>query len=197
MLARISKARSPFQSLIATVLSARARDETTEVIAKELFLHYKTPKQLANAKRKEVEKIIKKSGFYQVKAKRIIDISNVLINEYGGQVPDNMDDLTGLPGVGRKTAGCVLVYAFDKPAIPVDTHVHRVSNRLGLVHTKQPEKTEIALMEIAHKSTWKYINDLFVYHGKNVCKPIRPVCEACEITKYCEYYRKIFSKNNT
>lgn len=186
MLASVSK--DPFQSLIATVLSARARDETIEIIAEHLFKQYSTPQKLANANQKNVEKIIRKSGFYQVKAKRIIDISKILVKNYKGKVPDNMEELTSLPGVGRKTAGCVLVYAYDKQAIPVDTHVHRISNRLGLVKTKHPEDTEQALMKVVPKKYWKLVNDLFVYHGKNVCKPITPRCEKCEVKKWCAYY---------
>jgi len=194
MLARVSKKHDAFCSLIATVLSARARDETTEVVVEGLFRKYGTPEQLANASLKDVEVLVKKSGFYRVKAKRIIDVSKELLSQFDGIVPSSMEELTSLPGVGRKTAGCVLVYAFNKPAIPVDTHVHRVSNRLGLVHTKQPEKTEQELMKIVPKKYWKYVNDLFVYHGKNVCKPIRPVCSECKITKWCDYYDKIYSQ---
>jgi len=132
----------PFVILIGTILSARTKDENTTKVVKELFSKYKTAKQLAAAKIKDVEKIIKPIGFYHVKSRRIIGVAKIIQSQYKGVVPDNLDELVGLPGVGRKTANCVLVYAFEKPAIPVDIHVHRISNRIGLVNTKTPEETE-------------------------------------------------------
>lgn len=189
MLAKFSK-YDPYKILIATVLSQRSRDETTESLTEQLFRRYKNVKELANAKQKELEKVIKKSGFYRNKAKNIIAISRIVLEEYHGQVPDDFEKLLEMPGVGRKTAGCVLVYAFNKPALPVDTHVHRVSNRLGLVKTKTPEKTELALMRIVPKKYWVLVNDLLVYHGKSTCKPIRPLCRTCEIERYCRYAGK-------
>jgi endonuclease-3 len=123
-----------------------------------------------------------------VKAKRIIDVAKIIHSQYGGQVPQNMDSLINLPGVGRKTANCVLVYAFDQPAIPVDIHVHRISNRLGLVETKTPEQTEEVLMQKIPKKFWLQINDTFVMYGQNICKPISPMCEVCKIKKLCRYY---------
>jgi endonuclease-3 len=137
----------PFSILIGTILSARTKDETTTKVVNVLFSKYKNAKALANAKLKDVEKIIKSIGFYHIKAKRIIEVSKIIDSKYKGKVPDNLEKLVELPGVGRKTANCVLVYAFDKPAIPVDIHVHRISNRLGLVETKTPEETELELMK--------------------------------------------------
>ena len=137
----------PFSILIGTILSARTKDESTTRIVKDLFKVYKNAKQLANAKVKDVEKIIKSIGFYHVKAKRIIDVAKIIDSKYKGKVPDDLETLVQLPGVGRKTANCVLVYAYEKPAIPVDIHVHRISNRLGLVQTKNPEETEFELMK--------------------------------------------------
>ena len=123
----------PFSILIGTILSARTKDEATTKAVKALFSKYKNSKQLANAKVKDVEKIIKSIGFFHVKSKRIIEVAKIINTKYKGKVPDNLDTLVELPGVGRKTANCVLVYAFEKPAIPVDIHVHRISNRLGPV----------------------------------------------------------------
>ena len=143
--------RGPFSILIGTILSARAKDEATSRIVKDLFKVYKNPKQLANAKVRDVEKIIKSIGFYHVKAKRIIEVAKIIYSKYKGVVPDDLEKLVELPGVGRKTANCVLVYAYEKPAIPVDIHVHRISNRLGLVKTKNPEETEFELMKIIPK----------------------------------------------
>lgn len=179
----------PFAILIGTILSARTKDENTTRVVKKLFSQYKTAKELAAAKTKDVEKIIKSIGFYHVKAKRIIEVAKIVQSQYGGNVPDSLDELVKMPGVGRKTANCVLVYAFEKPAIPVDVHVHRISNRLGLVNTKTPEETEFALIEKIPKKYWLQINDTFVMYGQNICKPVLPMCSVCKIKKLCKYYK--------
>jgi len=179
----------PFSILIGTILSARTKDEATTKAVKALFSKYKNSKQLANAKVKDVEKIIKSIGFFHVKSKRIIEVAKIINTKYIGKVPDNLDKLVELPGVGRKTANCVLVYAFEKPAIPVDIHVHRISNRLGLVDTKNPEETEQELMKKVPKKYWIDINDTFVMYGQNICKPISPMCDVCKIKKNCKYYK--------
>ena len=183
----------PFSILIGTILSARTKDESTTKVVKVLFLKYKNAKELAHARLKDVEKIIKPIGFYHVKAKRIIEVAKIIDSEYKGSVPDNLEKLVELPGVGRKTANCVLVYAFEKPAIPVDIHVHRISNRLGLVETKTPEETEFELMKKIPKKFWIEINDTFVMYGQNICKPINPMCDVCKIKRNCKYYN---SNNN-
>lgn len=180
---------SPLSILIGTILSARTRDESTSVVVRELFSKYKTARSLARAKLSDVEKIIKRTGFYHVKAKRIIEVASIIDSKYSGLVPKTMEELISLPGVGRKTANCVLVYAFDEPAIPVDTHVHRISNRLGLVKTKIPEETEVELMKKIPKKYWIRINDTFVMYGQNICKPISPMCPVCQIKKECSYYK--------
>jgi endonuclease-3 len=177
-----------FSILIGTILSARTKDETTTKAVKVLFSKYKDVKELANAKTKDVEKIIKSIGFYRVKSKRIIEVAKIIDSKYEGKVPDSLEKLVELPGVGRKTANCVLVYAFDKPAIPVDIHVHRISNRLGLVNTKTPEETEQELMKKIPKKYWIEINDTFVMYGQNICKPISPMCSVCKIKRDCKYY---------
>jgi endonuclease III len=179
----------PFSILIGTILSSRTKDETTTKTVKALFSKYKTAKSLANAKTKDIEKIIKSIGFYHVKSKRIIQVAKIIDSQYKGKVPDNFEKLIELPGVGRKTANCVLVYAFDKPAIPVDIHVHRISNRLGLVETKTPEETEQRLMEKIPQKYWIEINDIFVMYGQNICKPISPMCDVCKIQKNCKYFK--------
>ena len=178
----------PFSILIGTILSARTKDESTTKVVKVLFSKYKNSKELANAKLKDVEKIIKSIGFYHVKAKRIIEVAKIIDSRYKGKVPDDLEQLVELPGVGRKTANCVLVYAFEKPAIPVDIHVHRISNRLGLVETKTPEETEMELMKKIPKKFWLEINDTFVMYGQNICKPISPMCEVCKIKNSCKYF---------
>jgi len=179
----------PFRILIATILSARTKDENTTKAADKLFKLYGTPQKLAKAKVKDIEKIIKSVGFYHVKSKRIIEVANLILSKYNGKVPADIDKLVDLPGVGRKTANCVLVYAFEKPAIPVDTHVHRISNRLGLVDTKTPEETEMALREKIPKKYWLDINNTFVMYGQNICKPISPMCHVCKIRKTCNYFK--------
>ena len=178
----------PFSILIGTILSARTKDEASAKAVRELFSKYKNPEELANAKLKDIEKIIKSIGFFRVKSKRIIEVANIIHTKYKDIVPDDLDTLVQLPGVGRKTANCVLVYAFEKPAIPVDIHVHRISNRLGLVDTKKPEETEQELMKIIEKKYWIDINDTFVMYGQNICKPISPMCDVCQIKKSCKFF---------
>ena len=180
---------NPFTILIGTILSARTKDENTARVVKKLFAEYKTAKELASAKTRDIEKIIKSIGFYHVKARRIIDVAKIIESQYNGVVPDNLDQLIMLPGVGRKTANCVLVYAFEKPAIPVDIHVHRISNRLGIVETKTPEETEFELMKKIPKKYWLKVNDTFVMYGQNICKPVSPMCDVCKIKKLCRYYK--------
>lgn len=182
----------PFSILIGTILSARTKDEATTKAVKELFSKYKNPKELSAAKIRDVEKIIKSIGFFHVKSKRIIEVAQIIHTKYKDKVPEDLDTLIQLPGVGRKTANCVLVYAFEKPAIPVDIHVHRISNRLGLVDTKNPEETEQELMKKIPKKYWIDINDTFVMYGQNICKPISPMCDVCKIKNNCKFYK---SKN--
>ena len=179
----------PFSILIGTILSARTKDESTSRVVRDLFKVYKNSRQLANAKVKDVEKTIKSIGFYHVKARRIIEVAKIIDSKYKGKVPDDLEKLVELPGVGRKTANCVLVYAYEKPAIPVDIHVHRISNRLGLVQTKNPEDTEFELMKIIPKKLWLDINETFVKYGQNICKPISPMCNVCQIKNSCKYYK--------
>ena len=186
---REAETGGPFNILIGTILSARTKDENTSKVVKKLFAKYKSAKALSKANVKDVEKIIKSIGFYHVKAKRIIDVATIIDSQYNGNVPTSIDELLKLPGVGRKTANCVLVYAFDIPAIPVDTHVHRISNRLGIVNTKTPEETEFELMKKIQKKYWLEINDTFVMYGQNICKPISPQCNVCKIKNHCKYYK--------
>ncbi|MBN1793226.1 endonuclease III [Candidatus Woesearchaeota archaeon] len=184
MLAQFSK-NTPFYILISTVLSARNRDDQTIKSVKKLFARYKTPKGIAGAPISALEPLLKETGFYHTKARRIKELSQMLLDEYDGKVPEDMDELVKLPGVGRKTAGCVLVYAFEKPAIPVDTHVHRISNRLGWIKTKSPLKTEEALIKIVPRKYWILVNEVLVIHGQTTCKPMTPLCSKCPVNRYC------------
>ena len=178
----------PFKILIGTILSARSRDENTTRVVNKLFTQFKTPHDLASADIDEVKKIIHSIGFYNIKAARIKQVAETIVSRFGGQVPSDIDSLLELPGVGRKTANCVLIYAFDKPAIPVDVHVHRISNRLGLVSTKTPEQTEVELSRLVDRRLWTKINNTFVMYGQNICLPLRPNCKACDLKKECQYY---------
>jgi endonuclease-3 len=187
---RIQEEGDPFKILIGTILSARTRDEITTKVIKSLFSEFKNPDELSKANLKDLKKVIQKIGFYNVKAARIKEVSQKLIENYNGKVPSNLDDLLTLPGVGRKTANCVLVYGFKKPAIPVDIHVHRISNRIGIVNTKKPEETEMVLQKSAERRHWTRINETFVTYGQNICLPKNPKCKICHLTKICKYYKK-------
>ena len=182
----------PFFVLIFTILSARNRDSQTYKAAAALFNKFPTMKSIAAAKISDIEKAIKFIGLFRQKAKRVKETSQLLLEKYRGKVPDSMDELLKLPGVGRKTASCVLIYAYNKPAIAVDTHVHRISNRIGLVATKNPGQTERALMQLLPREKWLDVNEVFVKHGQQICLPIRPKCAECPVRNYCKYYRTVF-----
>ena len=186
----VSSRRDPFKVLIATILSHRTRDEATKVAADNLFRVYSSAEKLAEADPKQIEQLIKPVGFYRVKARRIIEVSKIICERFGGVVPDDLEALMSLPSVGRKTANCVLVYGFGKPALPVDTHVHRISNRLGLVSTKTPEETEEALKRVIDEEYWVKINDLLVKFGQQICKPVKPRCGVCTLKPFCRFYEQ-------
>ncbi len=178
----------PFKILIGTILSARSRDENTSKIVRKLFQKYKNALELANADLNDIKSIIHSIGFYNIKAERIKQVSKIILEKFHGVVPNEIGDLLGLPGVGRKTANCVLVYAFNKPAIPVDIHVHRISNRIGIVKTQNAKKTEEELIKIVNKDYWLILNNIFVIYGQNICLPIRPKCQMCSLKGICNFY---------
>ena len=178
----------PFKILIGTILSIRTRDENTTRVVKTLFKRFRNAKELAEGNIEEVKQIVHSIGFYNVKAKRIIEVSQLIVKRFDGKVPNSIEKLLELPGVGRKTANCVLVYGFNIPAIPVDIHVHRISNRIGLVNTKTPEKTEIELSNIIDRRYWLKLNNTFVMYGQNVCLPVTPNCKLCKLKKICKFY---------
>ena len=180
---------NPFKILIGTILSARSRDENTAKIVRNLFKKYETIKDLAFADIDEIKKVIHSIGYYNTKAERIKKVSQIILNKFNGRVPDDIEQLLELPGVGRKTANCVLVYAYNKPAIPVDIHVHRISNRIGIVSTKTPEDTEKELTKKIKKKYWLKINNVFVMYGQNICLPIKPKCKICDLKNYCCFYK--------
>ena len=185
------KKQDPFKILISTILSARTRDSNTRTATERLFDRYNTPQLIAEADIDILEELVKVSGFYKVKAARIKEVSKRLLEEFNGEVPTDFEELINLPGVGAKTANCVLVYAFKIPAIPVDVHVHRIMNRLQIVDAKKPEETEKTLRSIVPKEYWIDINRIFVRFGQQICLPIRPKCNNCPISDICP---KDFSK---
>jgi endonuclease-3 len=184
-LTMLDRRESPYDVLIATILSQRTRDETTDRVFRDVKSRWPTAGALAAADEDEVDAIIHSIGFHRAKARGIIGTARALVERHGGEVPRSMDLLLDLPMVGRKTANCVLVYGFLEPAIPVDTHVHRISNRLGWVDTRTPEETERVLEGMLPREHWLDVNRLMVRHGKRVCLPQRPRCGSCEVRPHC------------
>lgn len=178
---------TPFQLLIATMLSAQTTDRQVNNITKKLFVKYTDPSDFARLTPEELEEDIKSCGLYKNKAKNIVATSKQLIEQYDSRVPDTMEELTALPGVGRKTANVVMANAFGKPAIAVDTHVFRVSNRLGLAASRTPEKTEEDLKKNIPVNDWSQAHHWLIFHGRNVCKARKPLCEECTLQPYCHY----------
>ncbi|MBW1980423.1 MAG: endonuclease III [Deltaproteobacteria bacterium] len=182
--------QTPFQVLIGTVLSQRTRDEKTDEAARALFGRYPSAETLAGAPLAEVARLIRPVNYYRTKAERIRLISRIIVEEHGGRTPTTFAELTALPGVGRKTAGCVMVYGFRKPALPVDTHVHRIANRIGLIDTDTAEQSEQELWKIVPPRYIMIYNELMVKHGQNICRPISPQCRRCPIKGLCVYGRQ-------
>lgn len=178
--------RDPFQILISCLLSLRTKDKTTSEASARLFALADTPARLLKLSLRRIERAIYPVGFYRTKAKSIHRICRRLLDRYGGVVPDSIDELITLPGVGRKTANLVLTVGYGKPGICVDTHVHRICNRWGYVKTKTPEDTERALRRKLPKQYWITFNDLLVPYGQNLCQPVSPFCSHCKLTEYCE-----------
>jgi len=183
-----ARRRDPFKVLIATILSQRTRDENTSRATKQLFSRFPSSNALAQAPLRSVERLIRPTGFYHVKARKIKEVAKTIEEQHKGNVPRDLENLLELPLVGRKTANCVLVYGFGEPAIPVDTHVHRISNRLGIVKSRTPLQTEEQLMQYFDRKHWIEVNELMVRFGKTICKPIGPRCHVCRLRRYCKWY---------
>ena len=177
---------SSYRVLISTVLSSRTKDEVTAVASERLFKRAPEPQILSQMDEGEIVDLIYPVGFYRIKAKNIKNIASILIEKYGGEVPDNIDELMKLPGVGRKTANLVLGIAFNIDTVTVDTHVHRISNRIGIVRTSNPVETEQDLMKVLPQKYWILFNTYLVLHGQNICKPISPWCSRCKIISFCQ-----------
>lgn len=180
------KENGPFLVLISCILSLRTNDKTTYPATLRMLKLGTTPQEFAKVNALDLEKAIYPVGFYINKARQIIELSKILVEKYDSKVPDEIDELIKFNGVGRKTANLVLSRGFNKPAICVDVHVHRIFNRLGCIKTKNPEETEFVLRKKLPVQFWIDINTLLVTHGQNICKPIKPMCNICPIEKYCE-----------
>jgi endonuclease-3 len=181
-----NRGATPFEILVSTVLSLRTKDEVTSEAAGRLFQKARTPGQLLALGEPAIAKLIYPVGFYPTKAKRLMEISRIILEQYRGEVPDTIEALLALPGVGRKTANLVLVEGFKKDAICVDTHVHRISNRIGYVDTRTPEQTEFALREILPRKHWIRYNELLVAFGQVLCRPLSPFCSKCPVSDMCQ-----------
>ncbi len=177
----------PYQVLAATIISQRTREEQTSAVSERVFAKYPNAAALANAAETDLYALLSGSEYREEKAPRLIALARILMEQHGGQVPDSLDALLSLPGVGRKTANCVLIYAFRKAAICVDTHMHRISGRLGWVHTKTPDQTEKALEKIMPRDWWAGSNRLFLQHGRALCLPSVPLCSRCPVRAWCAY----------
>jgi len=180
-----SYAGKPYKALVSCLLSLRNRDEITYPVAENLFKIADTPHEMVKLPYGELCAIIKSINYYRTKAEKIQQISGVLLEKYGGSVPETMEELLELRGVGRKTANIVLAVGYNRPAVAVDTHVHRISNRLGFVKTKKPDETEMELRKKVKKTLWRNINRLLVLHGRSICRPISPLCGSCPIIDFC------------
>lgn len=178
-------ARDPFKVLISCILSLRTQDKTTGEASQRLFRLAQTPAKMSGLSAERIQKAIYPVGFYRVKAQRIRDLSREIQEKYKGKVPGTIEELLSLKGVGRKTANLVVTLGYDQPGICVDTHVHRISNRWGLIQTKNPTQTEFALREILPVRCWKKLNGYLVAFGQGICKPISPLCTQCQIRTFC------------
>jgi endonuclease-3 len=181
-----ARERDPFKILLSCILSLRTQDRTTEKASARLFMLASSPEAIARLSEKAIERAIYPVGFYRVKAKRIKNLGMIVSEKYGGKVPDSIEELLKLEGVGRKTANLVITLGYNKYGICVDTHVHRITNRWGYVKTKTPVETEFALREKLPRRYWKEINGLLVALGQNICKPISPICSACHLDPFCQ-----------
>lgn len=184
--AKDQKNFTSYQTLVSCILSLRAKDEITEKISSELFKIADTPEKMISLSNEKLEKIIFSSGYYKNKTKALKKLSEQIIHNYNGKVPESEEELLGLYGVGRKTANIVRCFSFDQNVIPIDTHCHRIPNRLGWIKTKNPEETEKELMKIIPKELWREVNGIFVLFGKTICLPISPLCSQCPVRDYCE-----------
>lgn len=182
---KMRKNPNAFKILISCLLSLRTQDKNTDIVSKKLFAVAQTPKEILALPLKKLEKLIFSSGHYRKKARTLKHVSKVLLEEFDGKVPKTREELMSIKGIGPKTANIVLAFAFGKKVLPIDTHCHRIPNRLGWIKTKTPEQTESALNQILPKKYWTDFNSIFVQFGKTICQPVSPLCSTCPINQYC------------
>ena len=192
----VLKYQTNYQLLVAVILSGQCTDERVNKVTEVLFKDYPTPEKLLTLSQEELAKIIRPVGLFNSKALHILQATYDIVNKYGGEVPSDFESLISLAGVGRKTADVMLAVAFQGDAIAVDTHVFRVSNRIGLANAKTPYKTELQLMKLIDKDEWSKSHHLILWHGRAVCKARNPLCANCKIKDYCKYYKKVLKNDN-
>jgi len=188
--------KTPFQLLVATILSAQSTDQRVNLVAPALFKRYPNAKALAKATTADLEPQIHSTGFFRAKSKALVGMARALVNDHGGEVPADMDALTKLPGVGRKTANVVLGHALGVPGLPVDRHVLRVANRIGIAESDKPEVVEQQLGDALPPERWTRTSDTLILHGRRICKP-RPLCDRCAVQDDCEYFRTVVSRERS
>lgn len=187
--------KNAFELLISTILAAQCTDVRVNKVTSELYKEFNTPEKFLTLTEEELGEKIRSCGFYKMKSKNILNTCRILMEEFDSQVPDNREDLMKLSGVGRKTANVVISNAFGKAAIAVDTHVFRVSNRIGLAHSHNVDETEQQLMKNIPEERWSDAHHWLIYHGRRICKARKPLCEKCPLTEECLYYRKMVREN--
>ncbi len=185
---------SAYHVLISTLISLRTKDEVTAKAAERLFAAARTPEKILKLSEKKIVELIYPAGFYRTKAKTIKEVTRTILEKYGGRVPDDVEELTTMKGVGRKTANLVLIEGYHKPAMCIDTHCHRIPNRWGWISTKNPDETEMVLRGKLPKKHWMEFNQLLVTFGQNTCRPVGPHCWECPVTAYCDYYKTVYRK---
>lgn len=183
--------QTPYQLLVAVILSAQSTDDRVNIITKDLFESNGTPDTMLELNQIQLEDLIKSIGLYHTKSKNILAMTKILVESFKGQIPDTLEELIVLPGVGRKTANIILAEVFNKPAIAVDTHVFRVANRLGLAHANTPEKTEFQLMENIPRDKWSASHHWLIWHGRKICHARKPECALCFLSDLCPYFQNI------
>jgi len=182
--------QSPFELLVATILSAQCTDARVNQVTPLVFARYPTARALSRAVPEELEAIVQPTGFFRAKTRSLIGMSQALVNEHGGEVPQDLDALVALPGVGRKTANVVRGHAFNLPGLPVDRHVLRVANRIGIATSDNPEVVEAELGKLLPPARWTRASDTLILHGRRVCKP-KPLCDRCQVRSECQYFRSL------
>lgn len=181
--------QTPYQLLVAVILSAQSKDERVNIVTKDLFQIYGTPEKILELNHSELEELIKTIGLFHTKSKNILAMTKILVDSLKGEIPNTLEELIRLPGVGRKTANVILAEVFNKPAIAVDTHVFRVANRIGLANASNPEKTEMQLMENIPQDRWIKAHHWLIWHGRKICHARKPECQSCFLASLCPYFK--------